>query len=352
MLDNGTSGDAVPDDGFYTVTVPPLTAEGDYSVDLELSWSGYDHVITSRASFRAAAFPAIEVWMGDLEDLAAGSRVQIATAFVHVRGEPYPVQPEEFVVSLKSTGEEGTLEVEPKRLFGRGPAWEYHIFYTPAALGLHTLSFQVQIEYAGLQYTHGTQSFVLSSMDPIAAEAPEPVVEAPLVTEEPQEPSPIELLAPLPPIQMIVPAVPSGPTEFPWIIGGAGAGLLVVLAVVAAYLLTRTRPYGYLYDDQDEPLVDFATVPRRPLLTLLKRSTVKGRDLGITGLERVVFRFTRAGVMLRHLGEEGPTIRVNNEPLTGQAMIGDRSWIGTGGKLYSFLVSPPPAEMGASAGDD
>ena len=36
---------------------------------------------------------------------------------------------------------------------------------------------------------------------------------------------------------------------------------------------------------------------------------------------------------------EHSTVRVNNQPLIDSATIADKTWIGTGGKLYTFLNS-------------
>jgi hypothetical protein len=117
-------------------------------------------------------------------------------------------------------------------------------------------------------------------------------------------------------------------------------GLLVVLGAAASWALTRTKPYGFIYDDQDDPLVDFAAIRRHPVLELLLRGSVKGKELGLPGLEGVVFRFSKGQIQITSQGDH-PTVRVNNQPLVGQTTIEDRTWIGTGGKLYTFLVSPP-----------
>ena len=348
MKDDGKSGDAIADDGFYTATLAPLTAGGRYDVELELSWLEFDHIIRSQTSFEAAAFPAIEVWTGELDGLPAGERSQIATAFVHVQGEPYPVDIDEFVVSLASPEEsEGILEIEPRRLFGTGPAWEYQVYFTPSAAGHHTVMFRLALDYAGREYTHSTGSFVLSSV--AAPPAPSAVVEAPVVEAPAAEPAAepvLDVPAPLalPPLGLTQP--PPARTdgfEPPLLLLAIAGGLLLVGAAVVAYLMTRPRPFGYLYDDQEEPVVDFGGLQRRPIMALIRGSTVRGGELGIQGLESLVFHFSRAGVKIRSESqpEEGPTVRVNNQPLTQPTEIEHKSWIGIGGKLYSFLVSPP-----------
>ena len=91
-----------------------------------------------------------------------------------------------------------------------------------------------------------------------------------------------------------------------------------------------------------------AKVKRHPVLGFLFRSVVRGKELGVAGLEGVEFRFSKNRIRLRSCRSH-PTVRVNNQPLVRQATVGDRTWIGTGGKLYAFMLSPLPGVAGASA---
>ena len=66
--------------------------------------------------------------------------------------------------------------------------------------------------------------------------------------------------------------------------------------------------------------------------------------MNIPGFEGLVFHFMKDRVDVKSFGEHS-TVRVNNQPLIDSATIADKTWIGTGGKLYTFLNSPiPPAE--------
>jgi hypothetical protein len=129
----------------------------------------------------------------------------------------------------------------------------------------------------------------------------------------------------------------------------AGVALVIVLAT-GAFLLTRQEPYGYLYNDRDEPLVNFSKLPRNPLIAFLYRGSVRGKELGIQGLEGIVFHFSRDRVRVTKVNGDGPTVRMNNEPLIDETVVEDKSWIGSGGKLYSFIMSPPSA-IATTGGD-
>ena len=342
MMDDGVKGDDTAGDGYFTMTIPQLNVEGDYQVELELTWTDYNHRISSYATFEAQAFPAIEVRLEQLQGLIVGERTKVATVFVHVQGEPYPVPAGQLAASLASPADqEGLLELEPHRLFGQGPAWEYDVFFTPNGEGFYTQVFQLSLEYSGRPYTQSSDSIVLSSVMPAAApveSVPEPEAPAPA-------PAPAPQLALPPPVAMAEPES----SGFPWLALALPMVLLIGAAGGAVYLLTRALPYGYLFNDKGESLVDFAKVKRHPVLKVLFRGLVRGSDLNVPGLEGLVFHFSKRGITLRNLRRQ-PTVRVDNEPLIGQATIGDQTWIGTHGKLFNFVLSPSTTSMeGASA---
>ena len=169
MKDDGTQGDTTAGDGYFSLILPPLQVQGEYTVDLELSWSEYDHLISAHASFQARPYPAVEVLPLQLIELEPGERTQVAKVLVHVQGEPYPVTVGQLTASLASPdGQEGNLELVPRRLFGDGPASEYEVFFTAAAYGYYTQVFNLSLEYAGRSFSHTSDSFILSSVAPPA----------------------------------------------------------------------------------------------------------------------------------------------------------------------------------------
>lgn len=334
MKDDGLQGDAKSGDGLYSVTLPPLTIEGAYQVELELSWADYNHRVSSSAHFEVEVYPSLEVKTERLEGLKLGQRVMVASAYVHVRGQPYPVPADQVTATLTSpAGEESLIEMQPRRMFGDGPAWEYEVYVTPRTEGLHTLLLRLNVEYAGRAYSQNSGSIVVSSIAPavkIDAPAPPPVAVVPASVAKPAVPLP-------------APARRATPAEFPWRLMGLAVAVLAALGAAAVYFITRSRPYGFLYDDEDEPLVDFSSVERNLVSGFLFKGLVSGRDLGVPGFEDVVFHFSGKQASVRNVGEE-PSVRVNNHPLVGQVDLHDRTWIGARGKLYTFMLSRAPME--------
>ena len=338
MRDDGTLGDSIGGDGNFSLVLPPLVVEGEYGVELELSWPEDDYRISSHTTFEARPFPKIEVTPVELDELRPGERTHVATLLIHVEGQPYPVPVEQLTASLRGPRPEvGTLELVPRLLFEDGPAWEYEAFVTAEESGYYTQVFSLSLEYAGRPYTHTSEAQVLSTVAPLAPAEP---VAAPFVPVPP---------APAPEQTQVLPPPPQPAVEPAGFPRGVAVTIVVLLAGViaaAVHVVSRPRPYGYLYDDSDEPVVDFSKVKRHPLLALLSRGSVSGKDLNIPGLEGVVFYFTRSGIRLRNSRKQ-PSVRVNNEPLMGQATLQDRTWIGARGKLFTFTLSP--SEEGAGA---
>ena len=339
LNDDGISGDALGNDGYYSRTISPLLAAGDYSVELELSWPGVDHLITSEASFNAQVFPAIEVTRARTQDLRPGKRAKVATIFVHVQGQPYAIATDELVPVLTTNAEDaGALIIKPQRLLEEGRAWLYEVFFTPQEGGLHTLIFRLDLEYSGRQYSYTTDSIVLSSLGPQSLE----------VSAVPVAPSSPAAIAPDSPASL--PQPPLVTSGLPWGILAVAIVAVAALLAAVAYWLSRSRPYGYLYDDRDELTVDFANLRRHPIMGLLFRDRVFGSELPVPGLRDVIFKFSQ-----KHIGLRGrrttPTVRVNNQPVVGEATVHDRSWIGAHGKLYSFLMSPPKPQLAPDLGD-
>ncbi len=343
MKDDGLEGDTVAGDGYFSATLPPLHAQGDYVAELEMVWLAYNHRISSESSFKAQAFPALEVKTLNVDEVRPGERTKVATVFVHVQGGPYPVPAQQLTTSLASPGEqEGMLELEPRRLFGDGPAWEYDVFFTASAPGHHTVAFFLSLEYAGSVYSHVSDSVVISAVAPSSLAVPQ---------VEPSTVEPATTLAPIPAAAPFLrPQIRLGSdrSSFPWWVLAFPAVLLVGAVGAAVYLLTRTRPYGYIYNDRDEPLVDFTQLRQHPVWGVVFRGLVRGSQLSLPGLEKVSFHFKGDLVRLRSRGEH-QTIRVNNQPLVGEATIHDRTWIGTSGKLYTFLLSPSAGLEGGIA---
>ena len=326
LNDDGVDGDAVSQDSYYAVTIPPLTAEGEYRVDLELSWPGFEHTITARGSFQAQTFPALSVTPEQTELLQPGVRSKVATVFANISGQPFAVFAEDITLDLATNaGDTGSVELVPQSIITQGRAFMYDLYYTPGAEAFATVIMRLNLEYAGRSHTFTTESLILSSHLPTPIPLPVPALVVP-----PVPPAPTPVPPPAPVDTANVPIV-----------------LIVVLVVVSSiililvvYWLTRPTPYGYLYNDQGEVVVDFSALERAPVANLVSRNIVRGIEIGIPGLEGVTFTFRGSGVFMSSVQVAPATVRVNNQPLIEERAIDDNTWIGTSGRLYNFSTKP------------
>ncbi len=351
MFDDGTRGDSRAGDGYYSVVLPSLDMAGSYAVTLSLRWPGFDHEISSDHAFEAQPLPAFYVETGQVRDLVPGEPTNIGTVFVHLDGGPYAIDPSAIEIGLAaSTEKPGMLELVPHRLYGDGSAWQFDMLFTPSDFGSHTLQFSLSIDYDGRTYTEPSSSIAISTMPSVlppvsiapAAVEPKPVSVAP----PPADPAPAAATTVLV-TSVAAPPVPQPQAQpqaaFPWLVVAILVAVAVPIAAAVAYFLTRPKPYGYIYTETDDELVDFSNLERRPIFRFFYRGLIRGSELNIPGLEGLVFHFMKDRIDVKSFNENS-TVRVNNQPLIDSATISDKTWIGTGGKLYTFLNSPPPAE--------
>ncbi|MYB48635.1 MAG: hypothetical protein F4X72_05110 [Dehalococcoidia bacterium] len=340
LFDNGTRGDSKAGDGYYSVILPPLEMAGSYAVTLNARWLGFNYEIASNHALEARPFPAFHVETGQVRDLVPGEATNIGTVSVHLDGGPYSIDPSDIEIGLAtSTEKSGMLELVPHRLYGDGSAWQFDMLFTPSDFGSETLQFSLSIEYGGRTFTEPSSSIAIST---VASESP-PVSIVPAAVES--QPAPA---APAPAAASNVPvagvAVPPAPqAAFPWLVVAILVAVAVPIAAGVVYFLTRPKPYGYIYTESDDELVDFSNLERHPIFRFFYRGLIRGSELNIPGFEGLVFHFMKDRIDIKSFGEHS-TVRVNNQPLIDSATISDKTWIGTEGKLYTFLNSPPPVE--------
>ena len=354
LYDDGTRGDSHAGDGYFTVSLPSIELAGTYDVTLEMLWPSFNHRISADHSFDAQPFPSFYVETRSARDLQPGEAQNIGTVSIHVDGGPYAVDPEAILVTMATSGAgQGDLELVPHRLYGDGPAWQYDVLFTPSEYGSHTLQFNLSLDYAGRTFVEASDSIVVSTVagpavvppvvvEPVEVKAATPAAVKPVASESVVS-NAIEVAS----VASVagVAAAPVPQSQFPWMIAMALVVVAVPITAGVLYFLTRPKPYGYIYTEDEGELVDFSNVERQPVFRFFYRGLIRGSELNIPGFEGLVFHFMEDRIEVKSFGDHR-TVRVNNQPLIHSATIEDKTWIGTGGKLYTFLSSPilPPAE--------
>ena len=340
LFDDGTRGDSKAGDGYYSAILPPIDMVGSYAVTLNARWLGFGYEVSSDHTLEARPFPAFHVETGQVRGLVPGEATNIGTVSVHLDGGPYSIDPSAIEIGLATSAENsGMLELVPHRLYGDGSAWQFDMLFTPSDFGSETLQFSLSIEYGGRTFTEPSSSIAIST---VASESPPVSIVPAAVESQPAPAAPAPAAASNVPVAGVaVPPVPQ--TAVPWLVVAILVAVAVPIAAGVVYFLTRPKPYGYIYTESDDELVDFSNLERRPLFRFFYQGLIRGSELNIPGFEGLVFHFMKDRIDVKSFGEHS-TVRVNNQPLIDSATISDKTWIGTEGNLYTFLNSPPPAE--------
>ena len=355
LNDAGVEGDSIPLDGYFSLTLPPLKEEGRYDVELRLSWPDVDHSIISLAQFEAQHFPTIEVTPNMVEGLKPGVTEKIASVFVNINGQPYTALADQVTVSVSGGDDTPAGEVTkiPHEVVTLGKSYGFDIYYTPPTEIQSSVIFGLNIEYAGRHYIYSTDSMVVSSL-PVPAsvgQSPAPVT-APIPAPAAAAPAPAPpATPPVAPPPQVEDSQAGFPTEA-IIIALAAIGIAALGVIL--YWLTRPTPFGYMYTEEGELLVDFGGMVRRPVDNIMKRSRIDGSEIDLPGFGGVSFLFGSDTVTMVSVQVLPNTVRVNNQPVTDTMTIHDNSLIGASGRIYFFrYISPEIAlESGTVEADD
>jgi len=112
--------------------------------------------------------------------------------------------------------------------------------------------------------------------------------------------------------------------------------LAVAMLSILINWIIQARPKGFLFNDRNERVIDFANLKRGFFSKLLFKNTISGKELGMVGFESVTFKFTKGKICIES-NKPSASVRVDNKPLSNKTELVDKTWIGVGGKLYSFV---------------
>ena len=339
LNDEGAGGDAISGDGYYSATLPSLTTDGTYSVEMQLQWPEIAHTITTLSSFDARLFPDITFIPEPAETLELGVRTKIAELRVGIGNQPFTVSPQDLMASVATNqGDPGTLEFVPQRIISEGEAFEFDVFYTATSESLATVAISMDVGYAGQQFLRSVDPIVVSSIPP-AQPLPTP--------RPPATPAPAPTTAPPP---SLPPAEDPGPPTTVFIVILALVAAVVVVLLVN--YLARVAPFGTIYTENGRMVLRFSELERPLLRNILTRNRVSGDELGIQGFESLSFRFYRDEVLIEPLEFSTNTVRLNNQPVTELINVFDGSWLGAMGRLYSFSFSDAEGSVVPATEDD
>ncbi len=337
LEDTGGGGDAVADDGVFSVRIPSPEAQGVNDVDLELSWADYRAVVRGKGTFQTDYFPELSVLHSERE-FQVGEENRILTIEVTDHGFPHPVSPSDL--SGTAEGPEGSvpLRVEAVSYVSEGLAWQFDVFAEFSQSG----SYSAVIV---LDSVHLDRPFMSTLEVPSFGVLPIPATPTPVPTW-----TPVPTFTPVPsPTPTPVPVAPSEPVVPPAVSddgGGIPIWIWVVVGLVAAGVVvipvwhkTRKRPFGYLYDDSDRLVVDFAGVERVGARNFLAPDIVWANEIPDLPFDGGAFRFARNNTVTLHYARAArdSSLRVDGRPAGRVTPLREDTWLGVSGRLLRFV---------------
>ena len=316
LNDSGLDSDTVAGDGYFSGAVGPFNSTGIHNVTLELSWNEIEYVLTSESSIDVQHFPSLEINSLLQGDLNLSERTKVATINVNVDGQPYPVQYDDIAWDISSgDSSPGKLEIQANTASVDSQDWIYDVFMTVDSPGQRTVSFALQLEYGGQSYIYTATPLFISSIEP-------PAVQRVVNEDSRLDQTRVETL--------------QTSQEFPWWVIVFPVSLAVAMLSILINWIIQARPKGFLFNDRNERVIDFANLKRGFFSKLLFKNTISGKELGMVGFESVTFKFTKGKICIES-NKPSASVRVDNKPLSNKTELVDKTWIGVGGKLYSFV---------------
>ena len=126
-------------------------------------------------------------------------------------------------------------------------------------------------------------------------------------------------------------------------------GVLIVLLValgISFFVFTRRQvmPYGYIYDDRQQLVLDLSSVRRSGLKGMLSRGIVSMADAPNLPVPGATLVFKRSGAELHYDSSGSVTMRVDGRPAPRVVHLRDGSRIGYSGRLFEFTTSRRKAQ--------
>ena len=317
LLDDGTREDAVANDGIFTSLIAPLTGDQTSArVLLSLTWNQYGVTTQQEFDVPLVNFPEVNIkGVGDISVNPIGLW-QFAELELELNGEAYRVAPD--AVSAIFVGDNGVFaaEIGAINLNSEDQASRYRVWGAP----LESDSYQLRVNLS-LDYYEGFSTVFES--DPFEVN-----------------------------VTTFVPSLNSRPS---WLYGLQiwtpllGLPLLIVLIYLLASMLTRPKPFGYLYDDQGKELVDFKGLKRSFWRRQFASMKVEASEFSKGALEGLEFKFAQSkkgglNIQIRHIPGNGVSgLRIDDNPCEPSAYydVRDGSWLGYSGRLIQVRYNKP-----------
>ena len=170
------------------------------------------------------------------------------------------------------------------------------------------------------------KKYVVYSNSIVIATIPEPIIEKVVVKEEPKEPTNViqDKIEEQSNLVLVLSAV---------------VGIVIILILITGIILLinysrRVSLRGYIYDDENNLIIDINSIPRSLLNKILNRNQIRGEEFNNELFNGLLFEYMQDYLIIHN--HTGKSLRINNQPLIDEKEIFNRAWLGISGKLLLY----------------
>jgi hypothetical protein len=309
LKDEGENGDRFANDGIYSAQMSAPESQGVNNMSIELSWADYVSTMRNDAAYRTETFPTLSlVGVSDVET-SAGEYATVARVQVLVGDYPFLISPSDIKAVLNGDGGQLQATVTAVDQPEPGLGWEFDIAAVIPDSGAYAVEVVLDSVYQGRKYKR---------VAPMATTTA-------LILEEP----------------FLILGMPV------FVIASLGL-LLVLVGGFLIWVQQKTSPFGYIVDDSDQVIVDFAGLNRSVLRKLFSKNMVASYEASGLPFVGGMFKFSGRQVKLVHKRAVGdPSMRVDGRPAGPEFDLAENVWLGVGARLLTFRLARPLAESQA-----
>ena len=306
LKDEGENGDRFANDGIYSAQMSAPESQGVNNMSIELSWADYVSTMKNDAAYRTETFPTLSlVGVSDVET-SAGEYATVARVQVLVGDYPFLISPSDIKAVLNGDGGQLQAMVTAVDQPEPGLGWEFDIAAVIPDSGAYAVEVVLDSVYQGRKYKR---------VAPMATTTA-------LILEEP----------------FLILGMPV------FVIASLGL-LLVLVGGFLIWVQQKTSPFGYIVDDSDQVIVDFAGLNRSVLRKLFSKNMVASYEASGLPFVGGMFKFSGRQVKLVHKRAVGdPSMRVDGRPAGPEFDLAENVWLGVGARLLTFRLARPLAE--------
>jgi len=299
LFDNGYNGDKKASDGIYTVKLQTDKSQGVNDVNLRMTWPGFSSTITGEGTFKTEHFPKISI--SELRSIDANKGEEQILGVVQTTKADFPFysSANDLSVLVYNDNAVAIVDVDPVDGSTLGEVWQFNIVGKFNESGEYSVDVGIAGSYMGREYFHNELGSTVN-------------------------------------ITIIDP-------PFVWL--GMRIWLIILLSVIillslllVIFFITKEQPYGKLTDDRGNVLVDFSTMKRPFIKSIISPGVIPANEIVKLPFSGGVFVFRKGRVIFENKPNFGdPSIRINGMPSPKIVYLAEDVTLGAAGRLMKFI---------------